>query len=79
MSLLTKLTAWSKILETGPQQVKKFPELHRTRRFITALITVRYTQYIHPAPPTAFLYTTNNAPYEKHNTEARSRNHSRRV
>ena len=38
------LTPWSRVLEklTGLQLVKKFPALHGTRRFITALTSVRH-------------------------------------
>jgi hypothetical protein len=43
--LLTYLpTPWCRVLEklTGLQLVKKFPAFHGTRRFITALTTVRH-------------------------------------
>ena len=39
------LTPWCRVLFeklTGLQLVKKFPEFHRTRRFITALTSVRH-------------------------------------
>ena len=39
------LTPWCRVLLeklTGLQLVKKFPAFHGTRRFITALITVRH-------------------------------------
>jgi len=44
-SLLYLLTPWCRVrLEklTGLQLVKKFPAIHRTRRFITALTSVRH-------------------------------------
>ena len=50
------LTPWCRVLLeqlTGLQLVKKFPAFHRTRRFITALTTVRHVslslQSKHPA------------------------------
>ena len=45
LTLLTYLlTPWCKVLEklTGLQLVKKFPAFHGTRRFITALTSVRH-------------------------------------
>ena len=38
------LTPWCRVLEnlTGLQLLKKFPAFHRTRRFITALTSVRH-------------------------------------
>ena len=55
------LTPWCRVLLeklTGLQLVKKFPAFHRTRRFITALTSVRHlslswaspTQSIYPHP-----------------------------
>ena len=55
------LTPWCRVLLeklTGLQLVKKFPAFHRTRRFITALTSVRHLslswaspiQSIHPHP-----------------------------
>jgi len=55
------LTQWCRVLLqklTGLQQVKKFPAFHRTRRFITALTSVRHLslswaspiQSIYPQP-----------------------------
>ena len=44
------LTPWFRVLPeqlTGLQLVKKFPAFHGTRRFITALTSVRYPYYIH--------------------------------
>ena len=42
--LTNSLTPWYRVLEklTGLQLVKKFPAFHGTRRFITALTTVRH-------------------------------------
>ena len=46
------LTPWCRVLEklTGLQLVKKFPAFHRTRRFITALTSVRHLSlsWAHP-------------------------------
>jgi len=55
------LTPWCRVLlekQTGLQLVKKFPAFHGTRRFITALTSVRHLslswaspiQYIYPHP-----------------------------
>ena len=48
------LTPWCRVLLeklTGLQLVKKFPAFHGTRRFITALTSVRYPiQSIYPHP-----------------------------
>ena len=44
-STLYSLTAWCRVLLeqlTGLQLVKKFPAFHGTRRFITALTSVRH-------------------------------------
>ena len=44
-SLSNALTAWCRVLlgkPKGPQRVKKFPSFHGTRRFITALTSVRH-------------------------------------
>ena len=46
------LTPWCRVLLeklTGLQLVKKFPAFHGTRRFITALTSVRHLQSKHPA------------------------------
>jgi len=61
MLLTYLLTPWCRVLLeklTGLQLVKKFPAFHRTRRFITALTSVRHLslswvspiQSIHPHP-----------------------------
>ena len=52
------LTPWCRFQLTGLQLVKKFPAFHGTRRFITALTSVRHlslswtspTQSIYPHP-----------------------------
>ena len=59
-TLLTYLlTAWWKVLLeklTGLQLVKKFPTFHGTRRFITALTSVRHLS-LSWASPTQSIYT----------------------
>ena len=45
LGVLVILTAWCRVLLeklTGLQLVKKFPAFHGTRRFITALTSVRH-------------------------------------
>ena len=52
------LTPWCRVLLeklTGLQLVKKFPALHRTRRFITALTSVRHL-YLSWASPIQSIY-----------------------
>ena len=59
------LAPWCRVLEklTGLQLVKKFPAFHGTRRFITALTSVRHLslswtspiQSIYPHPPPGLL------------------------
>ena len=46
------LTPWCRVLEklTGLQLVKKFPEFHGTRRFITALTSIRHLSLSWPSP-----------------------------
>ena len=53
------LTPWCRVLLeklTGLQQVKKFPAFHGTRRFITALTSVRHLS-LSWASPTQSIYT----------------------
>jgi len=61
------LTAWCRVLlekQTGLQLVKKFPAFHRTRRFITALTSVRHLSLSWASPiqsiyphPTSWRYS----------------------
>ena len=47
------LTPWCRVLLeklTGLQLVKKFPAFHRTRRFLTALTSVRHLSLTWPSP-----------------------------
>jgi len=50
--LTNSLTPWYRVLEklTGLQLVKKFPAFHGTRRFITALTTVRHLSLFWASP-----------------------------
>jgi len=53
------LTPWCRVLPeqlTGLQLVKKFPAFHGTRRFITALTSVRHLSLSWASTTSAFLY-----------------------
>ena len=54
------LTPWCRVLLekiTGLQLVKKFPAFHGTRRFITALTSVRHLSYPGPAQSSPYTHT----------------------
>ena len=60
--VLTYLTPWCRVLLeklTGLQLVKKFPAFHGTRRFITALTSVRHLSLSSASPiQSIYLYPT---------------------